>query len=258
VPVPAAAVVPLRERAPGAVEVLLLRRHRRASFMADTFVFPGGRLDPEDGCAEVAAIRELFEEAGILVSLPRLAPARCAAGRARLLAAETTFAALLAAEGVGLDRGRLVPWARWITPSLQPQRFDAQFFLAAVAPTDEGSCDAGETVARLWVSPPDALARCAAGTLALPPPQIVTLMELTAHAAGGLSAIRAAAAERPHPPPAVQPRVAEVGGALTLLLPWDPEYERLGAGEGLELGPAARPAGAPLRLTLVDERWRPG
>ncbi|MBI5477314.1 MAG: NUDIX domain-containing protein, partial [Deltaproteobacteria bacterium] len=117
----------------------------------NAFVFPGGRLDAADGSAEVAAIRELFEEAGVLLARPpvpaapapgAVPPAVIDAWRRRLLAGETTFAGLLQEAGLEPDVGRLHPWARFVTPSFEPKRFDARFFLAVV-PADAGGAGAG-------------------------------------------------------------------------------------------------------------------
>jgi 8-oxo-dGTP pyrophosphatase MutT (NUDIX family) len=266
-PVPAATVIPLRERPPGPeVEVLLLRRERRASFMANAFVFPGGRVDEADGGAEVAAIRELFEEAGVLLARPpapgagpaALPAAAVDAARRRLLAGGITFAALLAEVGFVPDVDRLHRWTRFVTPSFEPRRFDAVFFVAAVPPDAEPRFDARETVEQVWVTPAEALARQAAGTLSLPPPQIVTLTQLQPHAAAGLAAVERAAAARAAAVVPITPRAAARGDGLTLLLPWDPEYETLGVGEGAAIAAGRPGTEGPSRLTLVGERWRPG
>src|ERR1700675_3175323 len=104
-PRPAATVVVLRDSASGP-EVLMVRRTRGASFMADAYVFPGGRVEPSDGEGEaafpVAAARELREEAAITI-----------------------------------DSSALVFFAHWITPSAEPKRFDARFFVAALPPGQE-------------------------------------------------------------------------------------------------------------------------
>jgi 8-oxo-dGTP pyrophosphatase MutT (NUDIX family) len=260
-PLPSATVIPVRERPPGReVEVLLLRRQRRASFMANAFVFPGGRVDAADGGAAVAAIRELFEEAGVLLSVPpalELGPAAALdAGRRRLLAGATTFAALLQALGAAPDVGSLRPWTRFVTPSFEPKRFDAVFFLAAVPSGAEPRCDDRETVAQAWVTPAEALARQAAGDLPLPPPQIVTLAQLAPVAAGGLDALLRAADARAATVRPITPRAAACAGALTLLLPWDPEYETLGQGEGLALPAGSPGTEGPSRLILDGHRWR--
>src|SRR5215470_9538226 len=117
----AASVILLRQAEPG-FEVFLLRRHRKASFMASAFVFPGGASEPGED-ARTAAARELFEEAGVLLAhadarlerqtleLPILAQLR----RTILDGAEATPA--LAAVGLAWSTDVLVPWAHWITPS---------------------------------------------------------------------------------------------------------------------------------------------
>src|SRR5688572_7456934 len=110
--------------------------------MADAFVFPGGKVDATDLSPEHAAIRELFEEAGVL--LARVAPRGAARGpsaldprlvdewRGRLAAGEggESFDDLCRAEGLEPDTAALAFWSRWVTPSAEPRRFDAMFYVA--------------------------------------------------------------------------------------------------------------------------------
>jgi 8-oxo-dGTP pyrophosphatase MutT (NUDIX family) len=264
-PVAAATVIPVRARPPGPqVEVLLLRRARRASFMPSTFVFPGGRVDAADGSAAAAAIRELFEEAGVLLARApgagagagAPAPAALDAGRRRLLAGEVAFAALLDELGLVPDVGRLHLWTRFVTPSFEPRRFDALFFVAAVPPDAEPRFDARETVEQVWVTPGEALARQEQGALALPPPQIVTLAQLLPFAATGLAAIAREADARAAHVLAITPRAAARGETLTLLMPWDPEYETLGVGEGAAIPAGRRGTEGPSRMDFAGGRWR--
>jgi 8-oxo-dGTP pyrophosphatase MutT (NUDIX family) len=238
---------------PDALEVFLVKRHRKASFMSSAFVFPGGKVDPDDASAEVAAVRELFEEAGVLLCDRPLAPDVQSAWRRRLLAGEARFQQLLADEGLVPDRARLHRWSRWITPSFEPKRFDAAFFLAELPPDQVPSFDAQETIEELWVSPADALARQSAGTLKLPPPQLRTFHELLA--CGTIAAAVAAAAERQRTPAALCPRPVMGEGGLTLLFPWDPDYA--GAeGEGLPLASDHPWATPPSRMVWDGTTWR--
>ena len=119
-PVPAASVIVLRD---GPLEVLLLRRSEKSSFVPNAWVFPGGTAeDGED--MRAAAIRETFEEAGIT-----------------------------------LDPGALVPTSRWITPVGIPKRFDTHFFLARVERDIDVTIDGREVVESMWIAPSDALQR---------------------------------------------------------------------------------------------------
>lgn len=257
VPAPAATVILVRERAPGGeVEVFMLRRHRKASFMSDAFVFPGGRIEPEDGGAGVAAIRELFEEAGVLLALgPALPAGRRAAWRAKLNAGEAMLSDLLREEGLEPDIGRLHYWARWITPAVEPKRFDATFYLAELPPGQTPSFDAQETVDEAWLTPAEALERHAATGFRLFPPQVRTLGEL-AGVAGGIAGLVAAAAERRRHPWPIMPRFAQVGGTIALLLPWDSEYETVGVGEGITMPPGHFLATGKTRFVLDGMVWR--
>lgn len=148
----AATVVVLRD-GPEGIETLLLRRNSRLGFGGGAWVFPGGRVDPEDrrpgddelGAARRAAVREAAEEAGLVV-----------------------------------DEDELVPFSHWTPPDVQVKRFATWFFLAPVEETVV-SIDGGEIVDHLWVTPADALGRHAAGEVELLPPTWVTLDLLGRH-----------------------------------------------------------------------------
>ncbi len=200
---PAATVVVLRPAGSAPPEVLLVRRSRGATFMADAFVFPGGRVDDDDrraasasdplGAFRIAATRELVEEANVTVSSEDL-----------------------------------VPWARWITPSAEPKRFDAQFFVVAVPAGTEAKVDETEVTEHLWIAAFDALAREQAGDLKLPPPTLRTIEELSAHASVE-AVLRAPRSQQP-----IQPKLVDNQGEVTIVLPWDPEFALLpGDGVGI-------------------------
>ena len=218
-PRPAATVVLLRPGAGGAPEVLMVRRHRGSSFMADAYVFPGGRVEPSDGEGEaafaVAAARELAEEANVVV-----------------------------------DPATLVPFARWITPSAEGKRFDARFFVAA-APVDQvARHDSVETVDALWAMPADVLARYERGELKLPPPTIRNLEDLANH----VTVDAALAWARGCTVAAILPKLVPLGDTLAIVLPWDPEYSAL-PGEGMVIEPTHPVARPPSRFVLSEGRW---
>lgn len=246
----AATVILLRPAADG-FEVFLLRRRRSASFMGGAFVFPGGAADPDDGDLRVTAARELFEEAGVLLATTAVDAARVAELRARLLAG-AGFGGLLAEAGLALAPDTLAYFAHWITPSVEPKRFSARFFLAVLPDGQAPSFDAQETVDEIWLTPAAALAR--AQDLALPPPQVRSLAELAAAASiDEVFARAAAAAASPHP---ILPRMAPTPGGFALLLPWDPEYETAGTGDAAPM-PAGHPlAHGPSRFVLEDRTWK--
>jgi 8-oxo-dGTP pyrophosphatase MutT (NUDIX family) len=254
----AASVILLRGRASGTsggFEVFLLRRHKKASFMASAFVFPGGATEPGED-ARTAAARELFEEAGVLLARDTGAQNETLEVmsqehlRAKVLRGVPAAEAL---ELVGLAWATegLVPWAHWITPSIEAKRFSARFFVGELPPGQVPRFDATETVDQVWTTPADALARAA--ELALPPPQIRTLWELAqlSTVAEVLAAARKRA-EEPHP---IMPRLAP-GAAPMLLLPWDAEYNDLGTGEATPLAYKPTWASGPSRFTYEDKAWK--
>lgn len=251
----AATVILLRPSEAGA-EVFLLRRHRGASFMAQSFVFPGGIRDPGEELRLTAA-RELFEEAGVLFAAGETSAEQRAEWRRRQAAGEE-LNALLAGEGASLDLGDLVPFAHWITPSAEKRRYSALFFVAVLPEGQIPSFDNKETVDELWITPRAALERAA--ELLLPPPQIRCLDELAAAAEEGVEAVLALAQTRgEHLAPPIVPRYAEapeLPEGFMLLLPWDAEYVSLGQGAG-DVFPAGHPlGGGPSRFTREAGAWR--
>lgn len=250
----AASVILARRRGDG-FEVLLVRRHRKASFMSSAFVFPGGAADPGESDPRATAARELFEEAGVLLCAPELAAGAREEMRARLCEPGASLSELLADAGAALALEKLHYFAHWITPSVEPRRFSARFFVAELPAGQKPAHDRRETVELTWVTPNEAIAR--AGELRLPPPQVRTLSELGDAAAGGgldglVAAVRARAAH-PHP---ILPRFAQLERGFCLLLPWDPEYETLGTGETMPM-PGDHPlAGGPSRFILEGTTWK--
>ncbi|MBI4508439.1 MAG: NUDIX hydrolase [Deltaproteobacteria bacterium] len=256
-PIPAASVILFRRRA-GAedLETFLLRRHRRSSFMSDTFVFPGGRVESDDGDPETAAIRELFEEAGVLLARGDLSETRRTDWRRRLNAGEASLGAMIAEESLELDRQSLHLWARWITPSVEPKRFDAYFFLAEVPEGQSPSFDQKETVEEAWVTPAEAISRNDAGQMKLPPPQLRTMTELLPHSRASTSTLARIADERRQHVHPIMPRLAMLGGNAALLLPWDPDYAEKGTGEACPMPPGHLLGTGPSRFILDGAIWR--
>ncbi len=215
----AATVILLRDRAGGPYEVFLMRRHRNQAFMGGAYVFPGGRLDDADAdpelaaciggiCAAdakhliqetdlpeatalglfVAAIRETFEEAGVLLardargsvvdlSAPETA-ARFAAYRLELHEGRLTLSEMVRREGLLFAPDLLVPYSHWITPEIETRRFDTRFFLARLPEGQVPVHDRMEMTESRWLTPAFAMAEHAAGRIVLMPPTLKTIEEL--------------------------------------------------------------------------------
>lgn len=185
---PAAAVVLLRDGQGGGVEVFMVRRHIRSEFVPDAYVFPGGTVKLNDAetertpglCAPVgqgatalgsgfraAAIRECFEEAGVLLARRgddplSIGPAevdRFRGYRDGLNGRTLALDAIVSEEGLTLATDELLHWAHWITPEAFPKRFDTHFFLTRMPHAQEAAHDQLETTEGVWVTPEDALAR---------------------------------------------------------------------------------------------------
>jgi len=194
----AATVIVARDGADG-VEVFMLRRSARSDFVPDAYVFPGGGVEEADfapelwarcaglGDAEasrrlgmprggtalwVAAVRECFEEAGLLLGLrggEAVAGDELVERRSALNAGETTFADLCVVHDLTLPLDRIHFVSHWITPAGSPIRYDTRFFLAAAPEGQSGLHDGVETVDNRWFTPRQALADHEAGRLLLVP-----------------------------------------------------------------------------------------
>lgn len=246
VPRDAASVILLRahpDAARGGYEVLLVRRQRRSSFMPAAFVFPGGAAEAADGDLRITAARELFEEAGVLVADGAPGADDRAALRAELHGG--------GAAAIRFTADAMHPWSHWITPSIEPKRFAARFYVAVLPDGQEPSVDTTETIDLCWVTPAEALVR--AKELALPPPQVRTFWELSRLA--GIDDVLAESARRADEPAPIMPRVAPGLGGVWLLLPWDPEYLSAGEGDAAPMGAPPRWATGRSRFVLEDQTW---
>jgi 8-oxo-dGTP pyrophosphatase MutT (NUDIX family) len=250
---PASTVLLLRDGAEG-LEVFMVVRHRQIEFASGALVFPGGRVDPGDraiaealpglgppeaGALRVAAVRETFEECGVLLARPRgaaelLDAARLARieaeHRAALCRGERPFAEVLAAEDLLPATDRLVPFAHWITPVSRPKRFDTHFFLAAAPPDQAARHDGGESVESVWIRPAQALAETEAGLRKLVFATRMNLVRLARYASVQQAFAEAAAA----PVVTVLPESVETPQGRMLRIPRE-------AGYGGELFPALDP-----------------
>ena len=189
---PAATILLLRDGTDG-IEVFMVVRHHAIAFAAGALVFPGGRveeadytlagnspalagLDTDAMTFRVAAIRETFEECGVLLARPRGQEHLIDAAtlqrledqhRAPLNAGSIDFDAVLASEGLLPAPDLLVHFAHWITPANQPKRYDTHFFLAAAPPEHLAVHDGNEAVESIWITPRQALADTEAGRFKL-------------------------------------------------------------------------------------------
>jgi 8-oxo-dGTP pyrophosphatase MutT (NUDIX family) len=265
----AATIMLLRDCDDGGLEVFMVRRHAKSGFMGGAFVFPGGKLDEADmdeaalsrcvgrtredavralGEANdaaraiglyVAAVRETFEEAGVLLAdLDESVDLEDARQR---IASGEPFSTWLAARDVRLRLDMLEPWARWVTPSVEPRRYDTRFFVAVAPSGQVAAHDRHETVDAAWMTPREALERERNGEIQLPPPTQRNLELLGAH--GSTREVIAAARAASHPP-YVDPVFVDDAGTWILALPGDPLHPS-----------PARAIEGPTRFVLAEGRW---
>ncbi|MEU6232375.1 NUDIX hydrolase [Kitasatospora sp. NPDC047058] len=207
VPRPAATVVLLRDTADGP-EAYLLRRRTSMAFAGGMYAYPGGGVDRRDAEAELgwagpgpeewaarlgvdprtaqavvcAAVRETFEEAGVLLAGPAgggtAEPRDWSAERAALEARELSFADFLREHGLLLRSDLLAGWARWVTPEFEERRYDTWFFVAALPPGQRAALEVGEADRVTWLTPAEAVRGYEEGRFGMLPPTVSVLREL--------------------------------------------------------------------------------
>jgi 8-oxo-dGTP pyrophosphatase MutT (NUDIX family) len=248
-----ASVVLLQDGAAG-MQVLLLRRHAKASSMAGIYVFPGGKLEGEDHFTDgashldqphstlaqqlgeacttpataaalyVAALREALEECGLLLAEPQTAGQGVDAGDARKrLRGGQAFTSVLETLALRLQTRALLPWSRWITPvapSMSSRRFDTRFFVARAPSGQVARHDDEETVDTLWIAPRTALEQYRDGAIDLAPPQIMSLAHLARYASAA-QVLEAASCRRP---PTILPQAFDDGGTRVICYPGDARH----------------------------------
>jgi 8-oxo-dGTP pyrophosphatase MutT (NUDIX family) len=236
-------------------EFFMLRRHRKSGFMASSYVFPGGVAEEDDaGDHRKTAARELFEEAGVLLSPSPAAPELASRLRQAVAEPSSNFDRILEEAGIGLDLSSLHYFAHWITPSIEKRRYSARFYLAELPPGQTPSFDAVETVDETWVTAAEALERSA--ELKLPPPQVRTFAEISAAKAGSVAELVELCRQRAQHPFAILPRFSPLDKGFALLLPWDPDYDGRGTGDGKAM-PSDHPlATGPSRFVFQNEEWK--
>lgn len=252
VPRPASTILLLRDKREGddPFEVFMMVRHYQIEFASGALVFPGGSVDPGDQdvvgnvvlCAgrdglddatlafRIAAIRETFEESGILLARPRglsdlISAARAseieAAHRTALCEGKLSFAQILTDNDLVLALDLLVPYAHWITPIGVPKRFDTWFFVAEAPPEQIGAHDGREATDSIWLSPREALEGGKSGRFKLPFPTTRNLIRL-----GKQPNLQAAlATARGDAIVTVTPVITREGGKRWLRIPAEAGYD---------------------------------
>jgi 8-oxo-dGTP pyrophosphatase MutT (NUDIX family) len=257
----------------GGLEVFLLKRHGLSDVLGGVYVFPGGKVDAQDAMLDmdahldlrpqalhaalgepeldpieaaalhVAALREAFEESGVLYA--QGANAQQADLAWRLLREGRSFDEVLRAMSLRLQAGRLHPWSRWITPivgAVVRKRFDTRFFLAAVPEGQLARHDDHEATESVWLTPRAALRQYWDGAIELAPPQILSLAHLSRHAtvAGALAQARGRL------PPTIRPEMFDADGTRVVCYPGDGRHSV-----------RERALPAPTRLHYRDRRMEP-
>ena len=247
---PAATVILLRDGASG-LEVFLLKRHGLSDVLGGAFVFPGGKVDAADAQLDmaahldqplsdlhtalnegdidmltaaslyVAAVREVFEESGILFAQD---VGLVQAERATAMMREgMPFAAVLADMQLRLQTSSLAPWSRWITPttpSVTNKRFDTRFFMAAVPAGQIATHDNFEATESIWLKPRTALEWQRDGLIEMAPPQIMTL----AHISSFENVQASMRYARSSKPPVIQPHAIDIDGIRVICYPGDEQH----------------------------------
>jgi 8-oxo-dGTP pyrophosphatase MutT (NUDIX family) len=258
---PAATVIILRDGAHG-LEAFMVVRHRAIEFAAGALVFPGGKVDAGDGdlawaalapltstpptrAGYVAAARESFEEAGLMLARRQGARDLLSAAeahqlvdrhRAKLIGGRVCFLDIVRAEGLTLATDLMVPFAHWITPEGVPKRFDTHFLLVAAPVSQLGAHDGSESIEGLWIRPQQALREAEAGTRTLVFATQMNLHKLARYR----SVADAIAAAQASPVVTVTPQVERLAeGRRRLRIPAEAGY---GVSEIVVTAPPAMPS----------------
>lgn len=261
VPVRDAATVMLVRDGSDGVEVFMLRRNLNSDFVGGAYVFPGGGVDPGDGAPDVeelcigrtdaeasallgvpsgglaywvAAIRESFEEAGLLLAvgpddqMVRFDEAatneRFAEHRRRVDAAEVALVDVARDEGLRLATDRIHYFSRWITPLGAPRRYDTRFFIAHPPEWQEPVHDDHEVIANLWIRPADALERHGRGEFELIFPTVRSLEALALFDTADQVVRHAAAISDVQP---ILPTIEDGEHGMRIVLPGDGAYDAI-------------------------------
>ena len=242
---PASSAIILRDTADG-LQVFMVVRHHQIDFASGAFVFPGGKVDPHDHDLArteafpsdgpqpkppfwFAAIRETFEEAGLMLARKKDEEELLSAEEAHDLVeryrsdvvdGKLAFSEILLEHNLRPALDLLVPFAHWITPTTQPKRFDTHFFLVAAPVRQFGAHDGGEAVEGVWTTPRQALADADDGRRIMLPPTRLNLEKLAQDDTVNDAVARARAAEVV----TVLPRVEQVEGGRKLHLPIEAGY----------------------------------
>jgi len=246
-PIPSSTLLLVRDGQQG-LEVFMVKRHHQIDFASGALVFPGGKVDksdaeprlrdfaprattlaPEDFAIHASAIREAFEEVGVLLARPKgedrpIPGARLsglAAWRDRLVKREATLADLMAAERLELATDLLHPFAHWITPKIRAKRFDTRFFIAAAPEGQVAAHDGSESVDSAWINPLRTIAEADAGARTLVFATRMNLAKL-GRTNDVASAIERARARRIV---TVCPEIIEAGGRRILRIPAEADYD---------------------------------
>jgi 8-oxo-dGTP pyrophosphatase MutT (NUDIX family) len=296
IPKNAATVILLRDKEPEGLEVFLLKRHEKSSFMGGNFVYPGGRVDRDDGSLEIcslskgitfeeaqkilggitspeesfaywiAGIRELFEEAGILLAYDqsgnffqfknRDQQERFLNYRNSLHQGKMTICQMAQKEKLLLALDQLYYYAHWITPEARSERFDTRFFLAHYPLGQEASHDQKETTAGVWLTPCKALEENLKGEVILSPPTLKTLEDLSRFKS--IDDTFSSLKEREIQP--ILPILTKIPSGPLIIFPWDPEYDLFQKGEipsPVNHGHLSQPGDNTTRLILKAGIWLP-
>jgi 8-oxo-dGTP pyrophosphatase MutT (NUDIX family) len=296
IPKNAATVILLRDKEPEGLEVFLLKRHEKSSFMGGNFVYPGGRVDRDDGSLEscslskgitfeeaqkilrgtfspeesfahwIAAIRELFEEAGILLAYDqsgnlfqfknRDEKEKFSNYRVLLQKGGITICQIAQEEKLLFALDQLHYYAHWITPEARSERFDTRFFLARYPLGQEASHDQKETTAGIWITPRKALEENLKGEAILSPPTLKTLEDLSRFKT--IDEVFTSLRNREFQP--ILPILTKISSGPIIIFPWDPEYEIFQKGEipvHLDHGQPSQPGDNTTRLILKEGIWLP-